>query len=61
LSSSSTTTSSSVAPFPASSTYGVSEYYDAGSSNMVYFPSGQYSLLVGDIWGGYVILPFNVS
>jgi hypothetical protein len=38
-----------------------SQYYDSNSSSVVNFASGQYSLLVGDIWGSYVILYFTTT
>jgi hypothetical protein len=45
----------------ALTTFSISQYYDAATSSFVNFASGQYTLLIGDIWGGYVILYFTVA
>lgn len=47
--------------FVASTEIPFDEYWNQNSTSYTYFPSGQYSLLVGDIWGSYVILHFEVS
>jgi hypothetical protein len=60
-SSSSSNTSVSGVTFAALSNYPFNEYYDSNSSSMTYFASGEYSLLVGDIWGNYVIMHFSVN
>jgi len=60
-----TPASSSVNPTVSNATaissYQVNGYYDASLSEFVQFAPGEYSLLVGGIWGGYVILHFEVS
>jgi hypothetical protein len=58
---STTTTTFSSYSFTDLGSYDVSQYYDTNSSSVVNFASGQYSLLVGDSFGSYVILYFTVS
>jgi hypothetical protein len=47
-------------PFTASGEFWLSQYWDQNSSAMVFFAPGRYSLLVGDIWGSYAILYFDL-
>jgi hypothetical protein len=47
--------------FNATGSFSINNYYDASISNFTDFSSGQYSLLVGDIWDNYVILYFTVA
>ena len=47
--------------YPAIASYQVNGYYDASLAQFVHFAPGEYSLLVGDIWGSYVILHFGVN
>lgn len=47
-------------PFRATGEFYLGQYWDQNTSSLTYFAPGQYSLIVGDIWGSYVILHFQV-
>jgi hypothetical protein len=47
--------------FPARLSTLFQKYYDPSASQMTDFATGSYTVIVGDIWGSLVFLPFSVS